>query len=182
MQVEGTTMPTMAWLKSKIIEWLELHRIPLPVGVNNFNMLTKPSLIKLSKDHPVRPIFVVEQLAEQSGKEIRILWLPPAHCEFSPIELVWAFVKNYVTTNNTTKNLAEMQELTRTAVEKVTPGLWQACIRHVEKYEKNMWERDHLHDSNIATEPEAFVIQVEEGDTTSESDDNDSTTSDELSD
>jgi transposase len=40
------------------------------------------------------------QIAEE--KNMMILRLPAYHCELNPIDLLWAFIKNYVAANNTT--------------------------------------------------------------------------------
>jgi len=87
-------MPTTSWLKQNIIDWLILHDVELPCvdkkgkKVTNFNQLTKAFLIELSKSKPVSPKYVINQLAESCGKDIKVLWLPPAHCEFNAIELI----------------------------------------------------------------------------------------------
>ena len=44
--------------------------------------------------------YVVDDIAEASGH--KVLRLPPYHCEFNPIELIWAQTKNFVARNNKT--------------------------------------------------------------------------------
>lgn len=111
----------MAWLKQKIVDWVVQHDIRLPEGVESFHKLTKSSLIELAKSKPVKPKFIVEKLAEESNKDIKILWLPPAHCEFNPIELIWAIVKGYIAKHNPGNNLNGIYELSKKAVSNITP-------------------------------------------------------------
>ncbi|OXA46169.1 hypothetical protein Fcan01_18959 [Folsomia candida] len=146
-RVEGTLMPNMAWLKQKIVDWVVQHDIRLPEGVESFHKLTKSSLIELAKSKPVKPKFIVEKLAEESNKDIKILWLPPAHCEFNPIELIWAIVKGYIAKHNPGNNLNGIYELSKKAVSNITPEMWRNCVHHSIKYEDKMWERDRLMDN-----------------------------------
>ena len=99
-RITGTAMPRKSWLKSRIVEWFELTFVPMPENVTTFHQ--KASLIKLSKDYPVKEELVVEELARNSGKDIKVLFLPVGHCELNPIELVWAYVKGKVSQLNHT--------------------------------------------------------------------------------
>lgn len=94
-----TQNPTAKWNKAKIIEWLRRRNCELPEGVESFEKLKVPELRKLAKTCHLTAKYIVEQLAEETGKDIKILWLPVAHCELNPIELVWSSVKsknNYI--------------------------------------------------------------------------------------
>lgn len=183
-RVEGTIMPTMAWLKGDIIAWLEKQHVELPGNASTFQVFTKPQLIQLSKQKPVKPKYIVEDLAEKCGKEVKVLWLPVAHCEFNPIELVWANVKGFVATNNNGKNLNDMLSLTRQALVSIPDDLWKNCIRHAMKYEDTMWERDHIIDNVIDGTISSVVIPLHDNDTSSsdesESEDDSSSSSDSL--
>lgn len=48
-------------------------------------------LLALSKYHTPEKKFKIDQIAEDAGHEV--IRLPPYHCNFNPIELVWAFEK-----------------------------------------------------------------------------------------
>lgn len=170
-RVEGTIMPTMAWLKADIISWLQKQNIEIPDGISSFICLTKSQLILLSKLKPVKPKFIVEDLAERCGKDVKVLWLPVAHCEFNPIELVWANIKGYVAKNNNGKSLTEMFNLTVQALETITADLWKNCIRHAIKYEDVMWERDHIIDNFIDDALSSVVIPLRDNDTSGSSTD-----------
>jgi len=52
-----------------------------------------PGLRLLAKQHKVQLKFVIGEKAEKCGKDVKGMWLPVAHCELNPIELIWANVK-----------------------------------------------------------------------------------------
>ncbi len=79
-QVKDTIMAKKCWRKPQIIENLKNGGVPLPDGVSGFEKLTIPALIALSEQYPVKVKYVIEELAENCGKNIKVLWLPVAHC------------------------------------------------------------------------------------------------------
>ena len=59
-----------------------------------------------------------------------MLRLPTKHCEYNPIELVWAKVKRFVADNNTTaRSTKALIDLIHEAFETVTP---EFCLKSVE--------------------------------------------------
>jgi transposase len=54
--------------------------------------MLKAELLVLVKRKRKFESYVVDELAAQEGKTV--LRLPPYHCEFNPIELIWAQIKN----------------------------------------------------------------------------------------
>ncbi|OXA43917.1 hypothetical protein Fcan01_21134 [Folsomia candida] len=150
-RVKDSIMPTMAWLKADILAWFERNAIPLPENVSNFCTMTKQTLIALSKKYPKPKKFIVEEIAEASGKNIRILWLPPAHCN----------------------NAEGILELAKLAILKVTPELWSRCVKHAIKYEDRMWDRDKLVDEFISN-PKMAQIIITAGNDSSDSSSSDS--------
>jgi len=93
----------------------------------------------IAKNNSIPTKYLIESLAEQCDKEVKVLWLPPAHCEFNPIELVWAYVKNYVGVHNKGNTIQGIYDLSLQALSKVTPQLWSNWIEHAKKYESKMW-------------------------------------------
>jgi len=166
----------LSWRKQKMIDWLESRNIPVPTKYASFEKMVKVELLNLAGKHKVQTKFCIEQLAEECEKDVKILWLPPAHCELNPIELVWSKVKGYISEHNKGGNVNSILELSRRAITTVTPELWKKCISHARKYEEILWERDRLLDE-LPHRPtaEPLVISVCDDDTTSDdSDDSDS--------
>lgn len=89
----------------------------------------------------------VDVLAKAAGHDV--VRLPPYHCEFNPIELIWSQVKGYVAANNTTFTLAGVEKLVRESINRVTPDNWLQACAHVKKIEEDLWERDGLIDSKL---------------------------------
>ncbi len=96
---DDTRNPTTAWRKRQIIDWLKKQNVPVPddAYIDEFTDMTVAELRNLAKKYPIKKKFVVERIVEESGKDVKILWLPVAHCELNPIELVWSNVKSKTT-------------------------------------------------------------------------------------
>lgn len=84
----------------------------------------------------------------------RVIRLPPYHCNYNPIEMAWAWVKNYVKERNTTQKLADVKQLFSTAVEAFTPEQWRSNVQHVQREVEQAWEKEGLADVEV----EEFLI------------------------
>lgn len=49
-----------------------------------------------------------------------VVRLPPYHCQYNPIELIWAQVKGKVAKNNTTFKFDDFEKLLNDALDSVT--------------------------------------------------------------
>ena len=67
----------------------------------------------------------------------QVIRLPPCHCHFNPIEMIWAQVKGYVAREH--KHFGEVQRLLREAVDTVTPENWASVVRHTKDI-MQVWE------------------------------------------
>jgi len=63
-----------------------------------------------------------------------VVRLPPYHCQYNPIEMIWAQVKGQVATKNTTFKMADVENLMHEAIDAVTKEEVVNCVRHTEKY------------------------------------------------
>ncbi|XP_075740803.1 uncharacterized protein LOC142787056 [Rhipicephalus microplus] len=90
-------------------------------------------------------VYRIDTLAATHGHEV--LRVPPYHCEFDPIELVWSQVKGYIAARNTGSTLAEVEKLLQEALASVKQEKWQNCCAHAEQVEAEAWERDMIVDS-----------------------------------
>jgi len=147
-RVIGTVMPKLHWRKDRIVAWFEQHKVPLPNLVQAYMELTKASLIELSKKYPVQEKFTV-QIVEDSEKDVKVLFLPVAHCELNAIELIWAYVKGKVSEQNVIGGTQRVFQLTLECMKLVDSSLWKSCITHAQKYEQKFWDRDKLIERNI---------------------------------
>jgi hypothetical protein len=79
-------IPTTSGRKGDIQNWLASKNIAFQA------VMLKAELLVLVKRKHKFESYVVDELAAQEGKTV--LRLPPYHCEFNPIELIWAQIKN----------------------------------------------------------------------------------------
>ena len=101
-----------------------------------------------------------------------VVRLSVAHCELNPIEMAWAWVKQYIRGHHQNFTLAEVERLIHEEFEWVTPELWKQLLSHVEKRtEGNYWKEDGL----FHTRRHKFIIHL--GDSSNDS----SSTSDDSS-
>ena len=108
-------------------------------------------------------------LSSKAGHEV--VRLPVAHCELNPIEMAWSQMKGYIKTHNTLFTLSEIERLTHTAFDVVTPTRWKSLVAHVQnKTEDHYWEIDGLQLDLV----EEFIISTEgDSDSEQESDEDD---------
>lgn len=76
-------IPTTAWNKQTIIDWLQSKVISM-----DMTFLKKELLKKVTEIAPQYNKYLIDEIARNNG--IEILRLPPYHCKLNPIELVWA--------------------------------------------------------------------------------------------
>ena len=90
-----TKPPTSATKKLELQEWLTSNEI---------DYLTSDTVVKLyNRVKAVKKQFPCTYAADEKLRAagIEVLRLPPYHCQFNPIELVWAKFKNRVCKENT---------------------------------------------------------------------------------
>lgn len=136
---------TSASKKQDIIEWLNDRNIPVNPK------LLKPELYALVKEHLFRfPVqYKLDALLEQHGHSV--LRLPPYHPELNPIEKIWALVKNWVASRNTTFKLVDVEKLTRTKFAEVTADEWKNICDHVVIFENELIQKEHILDDVLET-------------------------------
>lgn len=152
------------WKKAEIINWL------VEAGEKNQNQeldnLIIPELVEKSKQYRKPSEYRIDKiLGSDPNKRVEVLRLPTKHCELNPIELIWAFVKNWVATNNTfAMPLKEMQQMVHRAFGEVTTELCAKCVKHVEKVEKSYFTHQELMDSEVRP----FLVEEKSDDEQSE--------------
>ncbi|KAF0731469.1 DDE 3 domain-containing protein [Aphis craccivora] len=85
----------------------------------------------------MRVKYELDQLALEMGHEV--IRLPPYHCQYNPIELIWAQVKGQVTKNNKTSKMCDMERLTHEALD--------SCVRHAEELQDKDNEKEIMRDA-----------------------------------
>lgn len=93
--------------------------------------------------------YLTQDLADQfedGDFSIKILMLPVAHPELNPIELVWAYMKNYVAFHNFKFNMTAVQEDTENVLNSVSPEMFSRFCARSMKEEAKYREMDELID------------------------------------
>ncbi|KAJ4431137.1 hypothetical protein ANN_19732 [Periplaneta americana] len=108
--------------------------------------------------------YEIDTVAIQHGHTV--LRLPPYHCDFNPIELIWAQVKSDVAKHNTDFKISKTKELFEAALEKITPENWNSACEHVRYIEDFYRSKDGIVDELL----DSFVINLGESDTGTDTD------------
>lgn len=145
--------PTAASNKASITEWLEQKGVTVPQG------LLKADLLHLVSRHTTDgdTNYVIDKIAAEHGH--RVVRLPPYHCQYNPIEMIWAQVKGYVSKRNNFK-LADLKPLVNEALNNVTTENWRKAVAHAEKLQDDDTQRDVVIDHFI----DSFIITLTSSD------------------
>ncbi|XP_034940492.1 uncharacterized protein [Chelonus insularis] len=166
--------PTTQWRKLQIIEWLIKREVEVPSYVEHFEDLNRNELLNLARPHHYSRHYVLNKVTREiRNDEVKILWLPVAHCEYNPIELVWAYVKNYVAKRNKTFKVHDCSSAMRRSDGSVPPTLWPRCIEHAKKEEDKSRELAKKISDRIESIVEAENTDSDGNDTSEESESDD---------
>ncbi|KAM7284459.1 uncharacterized protein ISCGN_001553 [Ixodes scapularis] len=151
-------VPTTSSRKDDIRQWLTSKKISWDPKMVKKQLL---DIVALVKSQHLK--YRVDTAAETAG--CTVVRLPPYHCEFNPIELIWAQIKNGVAARNTTFKIVDVGRLLNEEVDKVTTDNWINAVRHVIDIEAT-FRRGGATSAHI----QPIVIQLDGEDTPSESD------------
>lgn len=91
---------------------------------------TKKQLVEVMNTKEYLKHYYVDNRAKEAGHTV--LRLPPYHCIFNPIELIWAQLKNIIRRTNQVPKLGEsIVTCIKNAMENVTAGNWKDAVQHV---------------------------------------------------
>lgn len=139
---QSKKIPNSSTKKADILNFLLKEKITIPDLT-----ATKPVLLDLVKSVASTVEYAVDSLIQEAGHEI--LRLPPYHCKFNPIEMVWGEMKAFVRRNNVDPtNDENVISLLRQAADLVTPQKWQNYVRHVIAEENKFYNFDKKVDEN----------------------------------
>lgn len=151
--------PTSNSTKTEMVSWLNNKGVCFQPG------LKKPELYDVVKMHkPPLPTYAIDSQAAQLG--FKVIRLPPYHCQYNAIEMVWGYIKKYVKDRNRTFKLKDIEALFFEAVAAVTPELWKKYVSHVKNLMEEDWNSEGLNDLSVRE----LIINLCPGDTDSESD------------
>jgi hypothetical protein len=118
--------------------------------------------------------YVADSLAAKYGH--KVLRLPPYHCIFNPIELIWGISKTFYSKHVGRDGYGGQNavKIWKEAVAHVTPTMWNNSVEHVNKIIKTWWERELICDRDEVA-PLLINIGEDSADSCSDSIDQDET-------
>lgn len=149
-------IPNASWKKGDIIDFLQAKKVDIPEPPP-----LKPCLLNMVQSLQLQKVMAVDAMAESLGHEV--LRLPPYHCVFNPIELVWGELKGYIRRHNVNPTCDEsVVSLVRQAADLITTDKWKQYVGHAEKEESNFKGFDDYVDSCEDTGQFVFEINGDE--------------------
>ncbi|VVC33633.1 Hypothetical protein CINCED_3A005862 [Cinara cedri] len=124
-------------------------------------------MIKLLKPKDKR--YKVDEIALQMEHEV--IRLPLYHCQYNPIELIWAQVKGEITNKNNSFKITNVENLANIAIESVTEDNWKRWVDHCEHLQDKDFIKERFWDQIL----EPIVLKINpENSSESENDDDES--------
>ncbi|PSN44899.1 hypothetical protein C0J52_06180 [Blattella germanica] len=121
---------------------------------SHIDIYTLRSVFSASKEKQ----YELDLIAQEKGH--RVVRLPPYHCQYNPIELIWAQVKGYVAERNNTFKMADIEVLLNEAINSITIAAWEKCVKHAEKLQEDDFAKEIARDDIL----EPIVVNLEESD------------------
>lgn len=133
--------PSSNWKKQEIKDWLDEHKIYYPQ--NSLRI----ELLQIAKQNRKEEKYVVDEMLREHGHET--LRLPPYHCQFNPIELIWSNCKRYYDKHIGRDGYGDANVIAmwNEAVNQCSAQNWEDCINHTETLIKDWWKREKLFDT-----------------------------------
>lgn len=90
-----------------------------------------------------------------------VLRLPPYHCIFNPIEMIWGITKTYYSKHMGRDGTGRERslEMWQEALDQITPQIWNNCVNHTDKVIEDWWTRESLMDRE---EVAPLIINLED--------------------
>jgi len=141
--------------KAEVQEWLKNQNINFSPLETLAELRERVNLLK-----PTFKRYELDEIASSMGHEV--VRLPPYHCQYNPIELIWAQVKGKVATNNSTFKMVDVERLTHEALDLVSKSDWEKCVKHAETIQDEDYQKEILMDSVL--EPLIITFQSDDSD------------------
>ena len=158
MLTEATKPPTTQWRKQKLVDFIRKWGHPVADDWKIIWMRRKTVSQLLSYARTVKPTrkYQVEEIADKFTEEmfnIKINFLPVAHPELNPIELVWGTIKRAVAKVDLSFRLFDCNCLLSEEVFKYGPSVFAKLVAHAIREEEKYLEMGAVLDAE-----EDFVV------------------------
>ncbi|KAJ3655779.1 hypothetical protein Zmor_014892 [Zophobas morio] len=121
--VQLKKIPNTSSKKGEIQNFLTEH------GLYFEENYTKAQLLEVLHTRKFEKQYKIDAMPRDRG--FRVIRLPPYHCIFNPIELIWSQMKNNIRRNNTAPKFSSATiNIIREEASKITAETWANCVRH----------------------------------------------------
>ncbi|XP_030757761.1 uncharacterized protein LOC115883532 [Sitophilus oryzae] len=135
--------PNQSWSKESLINFLQEK------GIQSPPLAMKDQVWNIVKQNVAPKKYKLDELANEKGH--RVLRLPPYHCQYNPIEMVWSECKRYYDAKISAIHPVTSDAvlgLWKEALKKVTPEKWKNYIRHTNSIIDKAWAQEQLIDAS----------------------------------
>lgn len=140
-------LPTKSNKKEVMQAWLRERNVLYP------ETATKDLLWHLICQLPKsEKSFVTDSLIQSAGHEV--LRLPPYHCQFNAIEMVWSQAKRFY--DKEVLATKDVLDTWKRAIRNVTPSQWANYVKHTDKVIKTAWDKE----KDISPNVKPIIINV----------------------
>ena len=133
--------PVTSWTKRRLSDAIIRWGGPPSDWLPNWESLkVKQDLLIRARSIYPSPKYKIQKIADEFSSEdfcIKILFLPVAHPELNPIELVWGNIKRAVASRNLLFNLSWVEEETREQLSKVDAEKFKSYVNHAIREENS---------------------------------------------
>lgn len=135
-------IPNRNWTKEKLRNWLQEKCINFPSNG------MKDELWKIISVNLPEKNYHLDQYAEENGHIV--LRLPPYHCQYNAIEMVWSQCKRFYDKiiNKTKSSPEDVVNAWNISLQQVTAAQWKNYVIHTEKVIEEAWEVEKRVDSS----------------------------------
>jgi len=98
-----------------------------------------------------------------------VVRLPSYHCQYNPIEMIWAQIKGEVAKKNHFFKIAVVEVLINNAIDAVTKENWAKCSEHCAKIQDEDLMKEGIWDEIM----ELIILTINPDDSSSDDDDDD---------
>ncbi|XP_068208343.1 uncharacterized protein [Palaemon carinicauda] len=109
-------------------------------------------------------------MAHENGH--RIVRLPPYHCQYYPIELIWEQVKKYVAKKKYF-TMANLKSLLQGVLQQVSKENWSNTVKHVRNLRRKNCELDDAAEHTLINLLDSFIINIGSSDDDDDDEDDD---------
>ncbi len=148
--------------KADVQTWLQNKSIPF---IPEETLCESREKVKLSM--PKEKKYKLDEIAFQMGHEV--VRLPTYHCQYNPIEMIWAQIKGEVAEKNHSFKMADVEVLVNNALDAVTKENWKKWGDHCDKIQDDDLVKEGLRDDFL----EPIILTINPDDSSSDDDDDD---------